>query len=58
VLTNEPVDGLVAVRAADSVLREAAIFGDAVEIFVRWDHVELVCAGDEHGGAVEFNQIV
>ena len=28
VLTNEPVGGLVAERAAESVLREAAIFGD------------------------------
>ena len=58
VLTSEPVRGLVAVRAADSVLREAAIFGDAVEVFVGWDHAELVCTGDEHGGAVEFSHIV
>ena len=58
VLPNEPVDGFVALRAADSVLREAAIFGDAVEVFVGWAHAELLGARDEHGGAVEFSHIV
>ena len=58
VLTDEPVNCFVGVRAADGIFREAAVFGDAVEVIVRRDHAELVGTGDEHSGSVELGNVV